>query len=96
MNMLEKFECEDRYEAEKLAGFLTVREGRSAYLLRVSTITKNEIIIVLNDGTSHSVVLKDEDTAIRLKSLLEDLSQGRRAISDSTFEHRTTKLTLSD
>jgi hypothetical protein len=96
MNVLEEFECEDRYEAEKLAGFLTVREGRAAYLLRVATITKNEIIIVLNDGTSHSVVLKDEDTAIRLKLLLEDLSQGRRTISDITFEHYTTKLTLSD
>ena len=96
MNMLEEFECEDRYEAEKLAGFLTVREGRSAYLLRVSTITKNEIIIVLNDGTSHSVVLKDEDTAIRLKSLLEDILQGTKTISESTFEDYTTKLTLSD
>jgi hypothetical protein len=96
MNVLEEFECEDRYEAEKLAGFLSVSEGRSAYPLRVSRITRNEIIIVLNDGTSHSVVLKDQDTAIRLKLLLEDMSQGRRTVCDSKFEHHTAKLTLTD
>jgi coenzyme F420-reducing hydrogenase delta subunit len=83
----ETFECEDSYEAEKLAGLLAVQKDNSIYVLRVAGAVENEIIIMLKDKSSHSVTLKDEKNVRRLRSLIEDVVAGGKTISECTFEN---------
>ena len=52
--MIETFECEDNYEAEKLAGLLAVQKDNSIYVSKISGVIKNEIIIMLKDRSSIS------------------------------------------
>ena len=67
---VEKFECDDKYEAEKLAGFLTIQEDNSTFLHGIAAIVQNEVVIILKDKSSHSIMMKDRDTAIRLMSFI--------------------------
>jgi hypothetical protein len=96
MKKLEEFECEDRYEAEKLAGLVAPQKDNSSYIAGVATVIKNEIVIILKDKSSHSVILKDNNAARRLKLLLEDVTEGKKRISNSTFKYCTTEIGLAE
>ena len=92
---VETFECEDDYEAEKLAGLLAVQKDNSTYVSRIAGTIRNEIIIMLKDKSSHSVTLKDEKNVLNLKSLVEDVVAGKRTISQSTCQKHSSFLTIS-
>jgi hypothetical protein len=91
----ETFECEDSYEAEKLTGLLAVQKDKSIYVSRVVGTVKNEIIIMLKDKSSHSITLKDEKNAWRLKSLVEDIVRGGKTISECVCENRSSQVRIS-
>jgi hypothetical protein len=86
---VEKFECDDRYEAEKLTGLLAIQKDNFTYLRGVANVIENEVVVILKDGSSHSVVLKDNTTAIRLRSLIEDIVEGIITNYETSFDqHR--------
>jgi hypothetical protein len=93
--MIETFECEDNYEAEKLAGLLAVQKDNSIYVSKIAGVIKNEVIIMLKDRSSHSVTLKDEINLWRLKSLVENVIAGKKAISDCTCKSDSSEVTIA-
>jgi hypothetical protein len=92
---VEKFECEDKYEAEKLAGFLAIHEDNNIFLHGLANIVQNEVVIILRDRSSHSIMMKDRDTALRLKSLIEEVLLKKKRILASNFEDYVTEITIS-
>jgi hypothetical protein len=93
---VETFECQDKYEAEKLAGLTGLQKDRSTYIREISDVIENEIVVMLKDRTSHCVLMKDNDTAIRLNRLLSDVVQGKKIISQSSYHDYTTEIILSE
>lgn len=93
--MIETFECEDNYEAEKLAGLLAVQKDNSIYVSKIAGVIKNEIIIMLKDRSSHSVTLKDEQNLWRLKSLVEDVIAGKKTISNCTCKNYSSEVSIA-
>ncbi|MDP8887416.1 MAG: hypothetical protein M3M91_06440 [Thermoproteota archaeon] len=78
-----KFECDDHYEAEKLASLMSVQKDNTVWVSGVEAAVGNEIVIQLKDRSSHSVLLKDEQTVVRLKSFITDLMKGKIKIQSS-------------
>ena len=93
---IERFECEDKYEAEKLASLTGLQKGQSTYVRDISDVIESEIVVILKDGTSHCVLMKDNDTAKRLNRLLSDVVQGKKIISHSSFHDYTAEIVLSE
>ena len=52
--------CEDKYEAQKLASLIFIKEGKETYITSILNIIKNELVISLKDKSAHSVLFKDE------------------------------------
>ena len=92
---VETFECEDNYEAEKLAGLLSIQKDSSTYVSRIAGTFRNEIIIMLKDKSSHSVTLKDEKNVLNLKSLVDDIVTGKRTILQCRCQNLSSHLTVS-
>lgn len=91
-----EFECEDRYEAEKLASLMSVQKDNTVWVLRVEAVIGNEIVIQLKDRSSHAVLLKDEQTVMRLKSFLTDLLGGQIKIQSSIYLGSVARITIVD
>lgn len=81
-----KFECDGRYEAEKLAALVSVQKDGTVYVDGVAAVVGDEIVIKLKDKSSHAVVLKNRENVERLKALLEDVASGRAKIVGSDFD----------
>ena len=79
------FECEDLYEAEKLASLMSVQRDGTVWIAGVGAIVRNEIVIQLKDRSSHSVVLKDSATAERLQQLIHDVVRNAVKIRSTEF-----------
>ncbi len=88
--IVEKFECYDKYEAEKLAGFLTMDKDSFVYLQGITNVFQNEVVFTLRDKSSHSVMLRDNGSALRLYKAIKESLINKRKISsnsnDSTVE----------
>lgn len=72
-----KFECDDRYEAEKLASLMSIQRDDTVWISGVGAIIGNEIVMQLKDRSSHAVVLKDTEVAGRLQQLIHDVVKGK-------------------
>jgi hypothetical protein len=91
-----KFECDDRYEAEKLASLMSVQKDNTVWVSSVIAVVDNEIVLQLKDWSSHAIVLKDEETVLRLKSFVIDVIKGKIKIHSSDFVESVTGITILD
>ena len=91
-----KFECDDHYEAEKLSSLMSVQKDNTVWVSGVGAVVGNEIVIKLKDKSAHSVLLKDEQTVTRLKSLMTDLLKGKMRIQSSECLGSVTEITILD
>ena len=89
-----KFQCDDRYEAEKLASLVSVQKDDTVYVDGVAAVIGNEIVIKLKDKSSHAVLLKDRENVDRLKSLLLDVINGKSKIRSSDSSGSVAEITL--
>jgi hypothetical protein len=91
-----EFECDDRYEAEKLASLVSVHKDNTVWVSDVVAVVGNEIVIQLKDRSSHAVLLKDEQTVMRFKSFLTELLGGKIKIQSSSYIGSITGITILD
>jgi hypothetical protein len=89
-----KFQCDDRYEAEKLVSLVSVQKDDTVYVEGVATAVGNEIVIKLKDKSSHSVLLRDKENVARLESFLLDVVRGKIKILSSNFSGSVAEMTL--
>jgi len=54
--------CEDKYEAQKLASLIFVKDGKETFITGILNVIKNELVISLKDKSAHSILLKDEES----------------------------------
>jgi len=96
MKKMTRFECEDRYEAEKLASLMSVQKDSAVWVSGVEAMAANEIVIRLKDRSSHAVLLKDNPTAVRLKLLIDDLQAEKIKIQSSSNFGSVTEIIVVD
>ena len=93
---IERFECEDRYEAEKLAGLTGLQKDLCTYIRDILDVIENEVVVVLKDRTSHCILMKDDNNAERLNRLLSDVLQGKKTVYQSSYHDHITEIVLSE
>ena len=83
-----RVDCEDKYECQKLASLIFIKESKETYITKILNIIENEVVVALKDKSAHSVLLKDkfqvEIFADFIQSVLE---KEHRIISTEIFEN---------
>lgn len=92
---IERFECGDRYEAEKLVGITTMQKNEVTYILDVAAVYENEIVIVLKDRSYHSILMKDSNNATRLRRLILEITSGKKNTFQSKFHDQIVEIILN-
>ena len=52
--------CQDKYESEKLASLIFVKEGNETFITSILNVFDNEVVFSIKDKSAHSVLLKDK------------------------------------
>lgn len=54
-----KVSCEDKYESQKLASLIFIKDSNETYITKILNVIENEVVLELKDKSAHSVLLKD-------------------------------------
>ena len=68
-----KIICEDKYEAQKLASLIFIKDGKETYITSILNIIKNELVISLKDKSAHSILLKDEQNVEKFADFIQSV-----------------------
>lgn len=52
--------CNDKYEAQKFASLIFIKDGKETYITSILNVIENELVISLKDKSAHSILLKDQ------------------------------------
>ena len=55
-----KVTCDDKYEAQKLASLIFIKDAKETFITSILNIVENELVVALKDKSAHSIILKDE------------------------------------
>ena len=66
--------CEDKYEAQKLSGFIFSNDEKESLISEILNVVDNEIVISLKDKSAHSVLLKDDHQTEVFVDFIKSLS----------------------
>ena len=80
--------CDDKYEAQKLAVLIFIKEGKETYITGILNVVKNELVISLKDKSAHSILLKDEENVEKFADFIQSvIDKEHKLISTKILEH---------
>lgn len=80
--------CDDKYEAQKLASLIFIKDGKETYITSILNIVKNEVVISLKDKSAHSIVLKDDTNVEKFADFIQSVvDKEHRLVSTKILEH---------
>ncbi len=82
-----KVSCEDKYECQKLASLIFVKDSNETYITKILNIIENEVVVELKDKSAHSVLLKDKHQVEVFADFIQSVMENEhKIISASIFE----------
>ena len=80
--------CDDKYEAQKLAALIFIKEGKETFITGILNVIKNELVISLKDKSAHSVLLKDEDNVEKFADFIQSvIDKEHELVSTKILDH---------
>ena len=75
-----KINCEDKYEAQKLASLIFIKDSKETFVTRILNIIENEVVIELKDKSAHSVLLKDNTQVEKFADFIQSVVENEQKI----------------
>jgi len=80
--------CDDKYEAEKLATLIFIKDGKETFITGILNIINNELVISLKDKSAHSILFKDEENVEKFADFIQSvIDKEHKLISTRILEH---------
>ena len=64
---------DDKYEAQKLASLIFVKEGNETFITEIIDVFETEIVISIKDKSVHSIVLKDKEQVTKFTDFMQSI-----------------------
>ena len=80
--------CEDKYEAQKLASLIFIKDGKETYITSILNIIKNELVISLKDKSAHSILFRNEVQVEKFADFIQSVLEKEHNLeSTKVIEH---------
>lgn len=86
--------CQDKYEAQKLAG-LVYGAGQKTYVERVLNVVGSEVVMGASDMSAHSVTMLDRDEAESLAAFLQSVLDGEHSVDGAEVSGARVRISKS-
>jgi hypothetical protein len=75
--------CEDKYESQKLASLIFIKDSKETYITRILNVVENEVVVELKDKSAHSVLLKDNKEVEVLADFIQSVIEKEHKITST-------------
>ena len=91
--MKRKIICNDKYEAQKLASLIFIKDGKETFITEILNIIENEIVISLKDKSAHSILLKDDSQVEIFADFIQSVLENQNKILDTSASEEEVEIT---
>jgi len=84
--------CQDKYEAQKLASLIFIKEEKETYIIEILDVIENEIVLLIKDKSAHSVVFKDNNQVSIFTDFIQSVLEKKQKIKDIIIMENTLKI----
>jgi len=84
--------CRDKYEAQKLASLIFIDKTKETYVTKILNVIENEIVLLAEDKSAHSVVLKDNDQSLLFTDFIQSVIEKKHKIIDTKIIENTVEI----
>ena len=92
MNQITIF-CQDKYEAQKFAALIFVKESVETCITEILNVIENEIVLSVKDKSAHSVILKDDNQVVNFVDFIQSVVEKKHKITDTRIIDNVVKIT---
>ena len=92
MNQITIF-CQDKYESQKLAGLIFVKESMETCITEILNVIENEIVLSVKDKSAHSVILKDNNQVVNFVDFIQSVVEKKHKITNIQIIDNVVKIT---
>jgi len=85
--------CNDKYEAQKLAGLIFVKESMETYITEILNVIESEIVLSVKDKSAHSVILKDNNQVVNFVDFIQSVVEKKHKITDAQIIDNVVEIT---
>jgi len=78
-----KLTCEDKYESQKLASLIFIKDSNETYIKKILNIVNNEVVVELKDKSAHSVLLKDDYQVEKFADFIQSVIEKEHKITST-------------
>lgn len=54
-----KISCRDKYESQKLASLLSIKDSKETLITEILNVVDTEVVVYLKDKSAHSILFKN-------------------------------------
>jgi hypothetical protein len=91
--MKKKIACEDKYEAQKLASLIYIRDSNETFIAGILEIIENELVISLKDKSAHSILFKNRVEAESFADFIQSVVEGVNRLADTKVTQDIVEIT---
>ena len=91
MNQITVF-CQDKYEAQKLASLIFIKEEKETYITKILDVIENEVILSVKDKSAHSVILKDDNQVVNFVDFIQSVIEKKHKITDTKIVENSVEI----
>ena len=77
-----KITCQDKYEAQKLASLIFVKNGNETFITEIIDIFDNEVVFSIKDKSAHSILLKNKTQVELFTDFIQSIIEKEQKIID--------------
>ena len=85
--------CQDKYEAQKLASLIFVKESMETCVTEILNVIENEIVLSVKDKSAHSIILKDNNQVVNFVDFIQSVVEKKHKITDTQIIDNVVKIT---
>ena len=84
--------CRDKYEAQKLASLIFIDKTKETYVTKILNVIENEIVLLAEDKSAHSVILKDDDQSLLFTDFIQSVIEKKHKIMNTKIIENTVEI----
>ena len=84
--------CRDKYEAQKLASLIFIDKTKETYVTKILNVIENEIVLLVEDKSAHSIILKDNDQSLLFTDFIQSVIEKKHKIINTKIIESTVEI----
>ena len=84
--------ADSKYEAQKLASLIFVKEGNETFITEIIDVFETEIVISIKDKSAHSIVLKDKEQVVKFTDFMQSIIEKKETIIGTSTNEESVEI----